>query len=763
MHTLPRSSLIPSLMTLALASVVAPVGFAQDCSRWEQRENPPGRVSRHSMVFDSRRGVIVLFGGQVNRGAAGRTYEWNGTNWLLRSTTGPGAQIESAGAYDSRRGVTVLLGRDTYGYSSETWEWNGDTWIRRFSSDRPPVLSGHRMAFDSVRGVTVMFGGIRGGPVMQDETWEWDGEAWTHRNVVGPSPRTNFAMSYDPRRREVVLFGGLDAQRVALADTWTWDGGQWRQRDVEGPSARLYASMSYDTQRRRIVLFGGSACSTVCTGLSDLWSWDGTRWSKISDDGPPPRTVHAAAFDSWRGQLVVYGGELRASTSFPPGTIPGDTWGWDGRDWAILQPEPLVRTNARIAFDSAQRRLVLVGGVDDQGQTPLPDTTLEWNGSSWAAIPGGELAGRYGHALATDTGRNVVVLFGGFTRKGVTNETWEWNGTSWSRRSTEGPSPRPYASMGYDPRRGVTVLFGGGGGGVQYGDTWEWDGVAWLQRATSGPAPRTQAGMAFDPSSGVMLLHGGKVAESFAPSMDDLWAWDGNAWTRVEEGSGIVARAGHTLVHDPVRAVNLVFGGESRTPGDAFYAPNDLWEWNGVEWRQSWPFGEPERVWEFAYDKGTGCFDPLHDSVLMHARDSSSEYIPCAAGDPDGDGVPDPYDQCLDSNLDEVVSIGDCESDVSNHLFADGCTMMDRIAECETDARNHGAFVACVGDLVDQWRDDNAIEPNQKGDIIHCAAQAEIPTRPTTKVSRIKSNRVQPDRAAVDDPVTEPLKNLSRP
>jgi len=38
------------------------------------------------------------------------------------------------------------------------------------------------MVYDSVRGVTVLFGGA---PNFSD-TWEWDGAAWSQRVVSGP-------------------------------------------------------------------------------------------------------------------------------------------------------------------------------------------------------------------------------------------------------------------------------------------------------------------------------------------------------------------------------------------------------------------------------------------------------------------------------------------------------------------------------------------------------------------------------------------------
>src|SRR5438067_2330681 len=67
----------------------------------------------------------------------------------------------------------------------------------------------HDMAFDSARGMTVLFGGFDGN-VLYDETWEWDGTSWAKRiPITMPSPRNLHAMAYDIAHAVTVLFGGL--------------------------------------------------------------------------------------------------------------------------------------------------------------------------------------------------------------------------------------------------------------------------------------------------------------------------------------------------------------------------------------------------------------------------------------------------------------------------------------------------------------------------------------------------------------------------
>src|SRR6185295_2793722 len=117
----------------------------------------------------------------------------------------------------------------------------------------------HAMAYDSLRGRVVLFGGGFTGGLVLGDTWEWDGTYWTQVANSGPSPRYGHALAYDSRRRRVVLFGGqtkipgTDSSKY-LDDTWEWDGAVWKEVPITGarPTARSEHAMVYDSVRGRI-------------------------------------------------------------------------------------------------------------------------------------------------------------------------------------------------------------------------------------------------------------------------------------------------------------------------------------------------------------------------------------------------------------------------------------------------------------------------------------------------------------------------------
>jgi hypothetical protein len=80
------------------------------------------------MEFDPRRGVTVMFGGiDLNYDPTADVWEWNGTAWTQRTTTGTvlTARSEHSASYDTLRDTTVFFGGiDTnYDPSGQTWEF----------------------------------------------------------------------------------------------------------------------------------------------------------------------------------------------------------------------------------------------------------------------------------------------------------------------------------------------------------------------------------------------------------------------------------------------------------------------------------------------------------------------------------------------------------------------------------------------------------------------------------------------------------------
>ena len=314
------------------------------------------------------------------------TWEFSGLTqqWRVRAAvSGPSARSGHALVFDTQRHVTVLFGGEHYGVAvNDTWEWDGAAWQQRSPMPAPPVRSYFGMAYDATRHVTVIFGGLQpngnSGTLLAD-TWEYDGASWTQRHPVhSPTTRSNVGMTYDSLRGMTVLFGG-DASAgdpaQPLQDTWEWDGNDWRQvSTATTPPARLAEAMTFDTAHHLVVMFGGTFDPLRGGWIAGTWQYDGANWTQ-----PSPAlaaTAHQSAGFAWDSRHGL--GTLFGGMGVGPFPILEDTWIYDGTSW--IPPStggvaPSGRATAQMSYDAYSERDVLVGG-SATGATYLSDTWL---------------------------------------------------------------------------------------------------------------------------------------------------------------------------------------------------------------------------------------------------------------------------------------------------------------------------------------------------------------------------------------------------
>src|SRR5258705_1598825 len=245
-----------------------------------------------------------------------------------------------------------------------------------------------------------------------------------------------------------------------------------------------------------------------------------------------------------------------------------------------------VRNAHALAYDTGRRRVVLFGGAD---ASKVCSDTWEWDGNRWIQVGVTGPGPRTFAAMAYDSLRRRVVLFGGnrvlFGRSPEENiyldDTWEWDGRRWMEIKVPGPPPRAEAVMTFDKERGRSVLFGGHSRSEKWrnwlGDTWEWDGRKWVPMSVSGPSPRNGAAAVYDSRRRKIVLVGGSTQAGVAR---ETWEWDGRLW--MENSSAVTeGRFNCVMAYDEARARVIRFGG--RYGGKPF---GDTWEYDGKAWKQ---------------------------------------------------------------------------------------------------------------------------------------------------------------------------------
>ncbi|HRI12620.1 MAG TPA: kelch repeat-containing protein, partial [Verrucomicrobiota bacterium] len=280
----------------------------------------PGRRG-HSMVYDTARQRLVVFGGYSDVGNTylNDTWLFNGSNWVMAATTvAPSIRSAFHMVYDPVRQKVLLFGgyNPQVGRLNDTWTWDGTNWAQLNPATVPDARYGAAIAFDNTAGrqQAVMFGGNGGA----DQTWVWDGTNWNLRTPgARPPGDEGAACAYDAARQRVVLFH-------QNRQTWVWDGNNWANvTPAETPPGRSYGSMTYDPGRQEVVLFGGS-------DKNDTWIWNGQVWTQRTPTTSPQirRDGNGFAYHPGLQRAVLHGGYIVGVDG-----NNSDTWFWNGTDW----------------------------------------------------------------------------------------------------------------------------------------------------------------------------------------------------------------------------------------------------------------------------------------------------------------------------------------------------------------------------------------------------------------------------------------------
>jgi hypothetical protein len=300
---------------------------------------------------------------------------------------------------------------------SERWLWTQKEDIG------PTSRVNAAMAYEAARQRVVLVGG-RGNDGYFNDTWEWDGDAWTQVADMGPAPRRSCGMTYEESRQRLVLFGGEVMRSTQVnepnGETWEWNGSEWTQVADIGPAPRYGCAMTYDTVRHRVVLFGGYSYLPQPTYFDDTWEWDGTEWTQIADTGPSGRGLLPMVFDSSRECLVLFGGHSGLPTGWR-----SDTWEWSEDTGWVERQDMGPQSISYPTMARTQERTVLHGFPSEATGAMQ---TWEWDGRLWTQRQDMGPSVRYGHALAYDSERDRVVLFGGYAflpPGGYLSDTWE--------------------------------------------------------------------------------------------------------------------------------------------------------------------------------------------------------------------------------------------------------------------------------------------------------------------------------------------------
>jgi YetA-like protein/Galactose oxidase, central domain len=229
--------------------------------------HPANRHPYHELTYDTTRGQMYLFSGVCQGFAFDDTwaYKSSSNSWSqLSPASSPASRYEGAMAYDAAHDVVVLYGGLSPNPSTDTWQYapGSNTWTQMSPGSNPGPTAGHTMVYDSVNQKVVLFGGYQtwGGPALNG-TWIYDAgtQTWSNPNPGNSPPGLYYPpMAFDSKRGLVVLYGGPSMM-------WGYNvaTNQWSQLPVTGGPAAVDAAgsscaqcltMAYDAGTDKYIL-----------------------------------------------------------------------------------------------------------------------------------------------------------------------------------------------------------------------------------------------------------------------------------------------------------------------------------------------------------------------------------------------------------------------------------------------------------------------------------------------------------------------------
>ena len=516
----------------------------------------PGVRQGHSMVYDSIRDRILLFGGNDTTLFFNDVWSLSLSDpatWTLLTPGGapPSPRTGHVAVYDpSGDRMIVAWGSEDLVELNDAWELTlsgTPTWNQIAPAGGPSGRHYATAVLHPPSNRIVLFGGVIGRFEKPNDTWALDLDAtptWYEivPGTTAPAYRAHHTMVLDTAGDRLVTFGGSDINPPLFNDVWVNPSpytGDWEALVPAGtpPVARIRHTAIADPLRGRMIVFGGSRFAPTVM-LDDLWSLSFATpnvWSPVVAAGtaPSPRRGHSAIYDPVGDRMIVFGGR-DASTVF------NDTWTLSmssPETWAPLAavgPSPPPMHEHTAIYDPVANRMIVVGGVT----TPTSTWALSLTGTpTWTEIAPGTPS-VHEHTAVYDPTWHRMIVFGGSTNTLV----WELSMTTDQWRVLDAEGTTLYRWFGHtallDPDLKRMIVFAGYSSQAR-------NDLVWLQlpQVDDVPPPvssanRLELRLSPNPASGPITIQ--FALGSSAPALIrivDIAGREVRSWSRVGAAS----------------------------------------------------------------------------------------------------------------------------------------------------------------------------------------------------------------------------------
>ncbi len=522
-------------------------------------------------------------------------WRWNGTSWSKIGGDGVNSSWADQVFEDVNSlflsGTTLYAGIGSSVGDAEVWSCNVSTNCASWSKiGGDGVNSSWAIStFESVLSMTAFGGNLYaalGINANDAEVWQWNGSSWT--KIGGDSLNSGWTTNYDSVRSlandGTNLYAGL-GDTATEAEVWLWNGTSWSKIGGDGVSSS-WASGDNIEYVHSLEYFNGNlyAGTASSTGDGDLWRWNGTTWSKIGGDGVnsgwPASTYEIVSSVAAGSGSTIYAG-------LSSGNGDGEVFSWDGTSWTKIGGDGVNGSWASARGDGVYALSfsdgVLYAGIYDSGGN---SGLWAWNGSTWTQLGGGYVNSSWGfyglNSVESSTTMNEKLYVGTGISVAGNAMVWEFDGSSWrvvGGQGVNGSWAQDTFENVYTLQQYEGELYAGLGVSANDAEVWKYNGTSWTK--VGGDSLNNGWGANFEAAQ-VLVAYGDHLYAGLGNSANDaeVWRWDGASWEKV---GGDSLNSGWTTNFEAVLSMTVyngnMYAGLGSSTNDA-----EVWRWNGSSW-----------------------------------------------------------------------------------------------------------------------------------------------------------------------------------
>lgn len=316
-------------------------------------------------------------------------------------------------------------------------------------------------------------------------------------------------------------------------------------------------------------------------------------WTKrLGDEQAGSWSFNHGGLDS----MVAYGTDLYAGTGISAGDA--EVWSWNGTSWTKVGGDGIRsswpdQTYERVSSLITNGTNLYAGLGSSAGDAEIWTCNLATNCATWSKIGGDG----NGPGVITHTSIDSMAVFGGSLYVGGTNaaaggaDVWRYNsGTSWTQVGGDGLS-NSWAASTFEAVSALhsdgTYLYAGIGTTTTDGEVWRYDGATWAK--IGGDGTNLGGGASWNTNYervSSITSYGGNLYVGLGDSANDaeVWRLSGTTWTQIGGdglNTGWAGTAALTRVYSLVNDGTNLYAGLGNGSGAA-----QVWKWNGSAWSQ---------------------------------------------------------------------------------------------------------------------------------------------------------------------------------